>query len=262
MPAYDAIQVDRDGAVGSIAFDRPDAHNALDERMAAELVEVAHEFVSDDAIRCITLTGTGGVFNTGADLTALSGDGSDEPGLRSLASDLHEFVQQLVRGPKPVVTGVNGVAAGGGLGPSICGDIVLVAESARFEFAYPRIGLSGDGGSTYLLPRLIGLRRAQELAFRDEPVDAEEAVDIGLATEAVPDDELADRLSSEAERLAAGATKAHAATKGLLWESFDNSLETQLGFEADSVASLTNTEDFARGHAAFSTDEEPEFVGE
>jgi 2-(1,2-epoxy-1,2-dihydrophenyl)acetyl-CoA isomerase len=262
MSDYRTIEVTRTGGVGRLAFDRPDAHNALNERMAEELADAVRALVSDDDVRCIAVTADGPVFNTGADLTTLSGDGSDEPRLRTLAGTLHEFVGGLVRAPKPVVTGVNGVAAGGGLGPAICGDVVLVAESARLEFAYPRIGLSGDGGSTYLLPRLVGLRRAQELAFRDEPVDAEEAVELGLATEAVPDDALEDRLAAEAERLADGPTAAYAATKRLLVESYDRPLGAQLAAEADAIAELTNTEDFARGHAAFDGDENPEFVGE
>jgi 2-(1,2-epoxy-1,2-dihydrophenyl)acetyl-CoA isomerase len=262
MVDFESIELDRAGAVGRIAFDRPAAHNTLTEEMASELVEAAHELVSDDGVRCITVTGNGPVYNTGADLTTLAGDGRDEPRLRSLADGLHEFVSQLVRAPKPVVTGVNGVAAGGGLGPAICGDIVLVAESARFEFAYPRIGLSGDGGSTYFLPRLVGLRRAQELTLRDEPVGAEEAVEIGLATEVVPDDDLEERLASEADRLAAGPTKAYGATKRLLAESFDNSLDAQLAAEAETIAGLTDTTDFSRGHAAFQSDEAADFEGE
>ena len=261
MPTYQTLEVSRDGAVGRIAFDRPDAHNALDDRMSGELIAAARELVSDDDVRCLVLTGNGPVFNTGADLTDLAGDGSDEPRLRSLAGSLHEFISELLRAPKPVVTGINGVAAGGGLGPAICGDIVLIAKSARLEFAYPRIGLSGDGGSTYLLPRLVGLRRAQEIAFRDEPVSAAEAVELGLATEAVPDEDLDDRLTAEARRLAAGPTRAYATTRRLLLESFDNPLDTHLRDEGETIAELTNTEDYSRGHAAFRGDEEPDFVG-
>ena len=261
MSSYETITVDRDGGVGRVAFDRPDAHNSLNERMGEELCEAGHSLVSDDEIRCIALTGNGATFNTGADLTMLDGSGADEPLLRRLTNLLHEFVSQLVRAPKPVVSGINGVIAGGGIGPGICADVVLVAESARFEFAYPRIGLSADGGSTYLLPRLVGLRTAQELAFRDEPVSASEAVEIGLATEAVPDEAFEDRFTEEAKRLAAGPTKAHAATKRLLVESFDNPMDTQLANEAERIAELTDSVDFERGHAAFGGDEPPEFEG-
>lgn len=258
---YETIDLNREGAVARVAFDRPDAHNALTEQLTTEMVDVVHDLVSDDSVRCIAVTGNGAVFNTGADLTELAGDGSDEPRLRSLAGGLHEFVSQLIRAPKPVVTGVNGVAAGGGIGPAICGDVVLVAESGRFEFAYPRIGLSGDGGSTYLLPRLVGLRRAQEFAFRDEPIDADEAVEVGLATEVVPDDALDERLADEAQRLADGPTRGYAATKRLLLDSFDNALDEQLADEAETIAGLTSTEDFSRGLDAFAGDETAEFTG-
>ena len=260
--AYDTIDCTVAESVGTITLDRPEAYNAINDRMAEELPIAARDLASDDAVRAIALTANGDVFNTGAALGTLSGDGSDEPQIRRLAAALHEFVGQLVRAPKPVVTGVNGVAAGGGLGPAICGDIVLAADSARFEFAYPRMGLCGDGGSTYFLPRLVGLRRAQELVFRDEPVGAEEAAAIGLATETVPDGDLNDRLATEAARLATGPTKGYAAAKRLLAESFDTSLEAQLADEADAMAELTNTTDFARGHAAFGTDGSPEFIGE
>jgi len=260
--AYETIECTREDGVGWIVLDRPDAHNAVNERMSEELPGAAQRLVSDDAVRCIALTANGPTFNTGADLTALSGDGSDESRIRSLANGLHEFVSQLVRAPKPVVAGVNGVAAGGGLGPAICADVVLAGESARFEFAYPRIGLCGDGGSTYLLPRLVGLRKAQEIAFRDEPIDATEAEEIGLVTETVDDDALDDRLSEEAARLASGATEGYAATKRLLAKSAETPLDAQLADEAAEIARLTNTEDFARGHAAFGSDEPAEFVGE
>ncbi len=259
---YETIDCTSEDGVGRIVFDRPDAHNAINETMGEELPDAAQRLASDDDVRCIAVTANGATFNTGADLTMLSGGGSDEPIIRSVANGLHEFVSQLVHAPKPVVTGVNGVAAGGGLGPSVCGDIVLAGESARFEFAYPRIGLCGDGGSTYLLPRLVGLRQAQEIAFRDEPIGPSEATEMGLVTEVVDDENLEDRIDEEASRLAAGPTRGYAETKRLLTKSLDTPLDTQLADEASSIARLTGTEDFARGHAAFGGDEPPEFTGE
>ncbi len=260
--AYETIEYIREDSVGWIVLDREDAHNSINETMSEELPDAAQKLASDDDVRCIAFAANGPTFNTGADLTMLSGDGSDEPLIRSLANGLHEFVSQLVRAPKPVVTGVTGVAAAGGLGPSICGDIVLAGESARFEFAHPRIGLSGDGGSTYFLPRLVGLRRAQEIAFRDEPIGAAEAVEIGLVTDVVADEDLRARLAGAASRLASGPTSGYAVTKRLLTESLDTPLDTQLADEAAEIARLTNTEDFSRGHAAFGGDETPGFVGE
>lgn len=259
---YETIECTREEGVGRIVFDRPDAHNSIDERMGEELPQAAQELASDDDVRCIALSANGPTFNTGADLTMLAGDGSDEPRIRALANGLHEFVSQLVHAPKPVVTAVDGVAAGGGLGPAICGDLVLAGESARFEFAYPRIGFSGDGGSTFLLPRLVGTRKAQEIAFRDEPIDASEAEAIGLVTEVLADDALDEQFQAEAERLASGPTKAYAETKRLLATSLDTPLDSQLADEASTIARLTRTDDFARGHAAFGEDESPEFTGE
>lgn len=257
----DHVTVERDGAVGRLVLDRPDANNSMTTETARALKDAAIDLATDDGVRCIVLTGAGATFNTGADLSMLEGDASDAATLKTTAGELHEFVAQLTAAPKPVLCAVNGVTAGGGIGPAVCGDVVLVAESARFEFAYPAIGLSADGGSSYFLPRLVGLREAQRIAFRNEPVGAEEAAEIGLATEAVPDDEFDERVEEEAESLASGPTKAHAATGHLLRTSFDRSLETQLGREAQRIAGLTDTEDYARGLAAFFDKEAPEFEG-
>lgn len=263
MPTHEHVTVTHaaDGAVGRLTFDRPERNNSMNRQAADELHEAAIDLVEDETVRCIVLTGTEGAFNTGADLTMLSGDGTDAAIIRRVADDLHGMVSQLARAPKPVVCGVNGVAAGGGVGPALCGDVVIAAESARFEFAYPRIGLSADGGSSYFLPRLVGLREAQRIAFQDEPIDAPEAVELGLATETVPDDEFEARLAEEAARLAEGPTLAHAATKGLLRGSFDRSLNEQLATEAETIAELTASEDFARGLESFMGEGDADFEG-
>jgi len=257
-----SVRVERDGAVGQIVFDRPEQNNAMDQAAAASLRTAAAELASDADCRCLVLTGVDGLFNTGADLTTLAGDGSDEPRLKRLAGTLHGFVEELARAPKPVVCGINGVVAGGGIGTALCGDVVVMAESASFQFAYPAIGLSADGGSTYFLPRLVGLREAQRIALRDEPVGAEEAAEIGLVTETVPDDEFDERVAAEAEALADGPTKAYAETRRLLRTSFEHGLGEQLGREADSLSGLADTADYAAGYAAFFSDEEPTFTGE
>lgn len=262
MDTYDHVRLEYVEDVGRLVMDRPDANNAMDARMAAELAAAARDLASDESVRCIVFTGTGGTFNTGADLSVLDGEPSDAGRLREIAGSLHATVIELVRADKPVVCGVNGVAAGGGVGPAVCGDVVVMADSARIEFAYPRIGLSADGGSTFFLPRLVGLRRAQELAFRDEPVGAEEAAAIGLATAAVPDAAFEDRLAEVAAELAAGPTRAYATTKALLRTSYDRSLEGQLAREAETLTALTSTGDYQRGIQAFFGDEPAEFRGQ
>ncbi|MDY6764204.1 MAG: enoyl-CoA hydratase-related protein, partial [Halobacteria archaeon] len=144
---------------------------------------------------------------------------------------------------------------------AVSGDLVVVSQDARFEYAYPRIGLTGDGGSTYFLPRLVGLRRAKEIALLDEPIDPTEAVDLGLATEAVPSDEFEERLDELSSDLATGPTKAYGAIKKLLSSSFDNALSEQMAAETDAIARMTYTQDFEKGYSAFFTDEDPDFEG-
>jgi 2-(1,2-epoxy-1,2-dihydrophenyl)acetyl-CoA isomerase len=261
MCGHDHVTVERLDGVGRIVMDRPDHHNALNRAMAAELRDATADLVEDDDVRCLVLTGEGSAFNTGADLSTLEGDASDGRRLRGLASRLHGAVRNVATAPMPTVTGVNGVAAGGGFGLALSGDIVLVSAEARFEFAYPEIALSGDGGSTYFLPRLVGHRRAREIALLDEPIPPAEAVDIGLATEVAPADDFDDRLAELAATLADGPTRAYGATKRLLNRSYARDLPAQLAAETDGISSLATTADYARGHAAFFEKEDPAFEG-
>jgi 2-(1,2-epoxy-1,2-dihydrophenyl)acetyl-CoA isomerase len=258
---FDHVDVERTDGVARVTMTRPDAHNSLNRAMAEELATATGRLAEDRDVRCLVLTGTGGAFNTGADLTTLSGTAEDARQLRALATRLHRTVKTLVRAPKPVVTGVNGVAAGGGLGLALAGDYVLVAADGRFEFVYPRLGLSGDGGSTYFLPRLVGLRRAQELVLRDEPVGPEQAVEDGLATAVAPDGGFDEELAAVAADLADGPTRAHATTKRLLRESLRRDVGAQLAAETDRIAALARTDDYRRGYEAFFEDAEPEFEG-
>lgn len=257
----DGVSVERADPVARVVMDRPDSHNAMDVAMADALQSAVVDLVADDAVRCLVLTGTGPAFNTGADLTAMDGSAGDGRRLRSVATRLHKAVRTLASGPTPVVTAVNGVAAGGGFGLALAGDVVLVSDAARLEYAYTSLGVSGDGGSTFFLPRLVGRRRAREIALLDDPIDPEEAVADGLATEAVPADELEERTAEVAARLAEGPTRAHAATKRLLDRSHGRDLPAQLAAETDAITRLTRTDDYAAGLEAFGGDEEPTFEG-
>ena len=258
MAEFEHLVVDRTDDVARVTMNRPETHNSMNPAMAGELRTVTADLYEDDS-RCIVLTGTDGVFNTGADLSVLSGDASDGRTLRSIASSLHRAIENLTRAPKPVVTGVNGVAAGGGFGLALSGDIVLLAEDARLEFAYPRVGLTGDAGSTFFLPKIVGLRRAKEIALLDDSIDAEEAVEMGLATEVASDFD--ERLAELAAKLADGPTRAYGATKRLFNRSPGRDLSAQMAAETDSIARMTTTADFERGLDAFFDDGEPEFEG-
>ncbi|MFC7213166.1 enoyl-CoA hydratase/isomerase family protein [Saliphagus sp. GCM10025334] len=258
----DAIRLERDDGIATITVDRPERHNAMDETVARTLAETVTQAAEDDAVRCLVLTGTGAVFNTGADLSTFEGDETDAERLEAIATPLHETVSTLVSAPKPVVTGINGVVAGGGLGLALAGDVVLTAEDARFEYAYPKIGLSGDGGATWLLPRLVGRRTAQQIAFLDEPIDAGEAVELGLATEAVASERFDDRLEAVASELASGPTKAYAEIKRLFAAASTNGLEAHLEEEQERITDLASTADYAAGLRGFLEKESPTFRGE
>lgn len=264
MTEYETLTVERDGGVARIVLDNEDQRNAVSLGSANELIDAATSLGEDPDARCIVLTHSGQFFGAGADLTQF--DGHDTTGdashIRQLAGRIHEAVIQLHQTETPVVGGVSGVAAGAGFSLALAPDLLVLSEDARLEYAYPRIGLTGDGGSTFFLPRLVGLRTAKEIALLDEPIPPEDAVEMGLATEAVAAEEFEDRLDELASNLAAGPTHALGSVTRLLTESFDRSLESQLAEETDAIARATRTDDFGRGLDAFFGDGEPEFTGQ
>ena len=255
------VRVEHDGNVATVTLARPDHLNSLTQELVEQLRDSVTTLTADDSVRCIVLTGAGNAFCAGADLGLLDGSPADEPVIRQLASTLHESILRLHRAEKPVVVGVNGTAAGAGFGLALTGDVVLASDAARFEYAYPRVGLTGDGGSTFFLPRLVGLRRAKEIVLLDEPITPERAVELGIATDVVAADEFDERLAAVASRLGNGPTEALGRVKRLVAEGFDRRLEEQLAAETDAIAKSTRTEDYANGHAAFRADDDPEFVG-
>jgi len=259
---FDHVAVSLDEGVAHVTLDRPGAHNALDRATAVDLKDALAAAAGASDVRCVVLEGTGGAFCSGADLAAFEGDETDRRRLDAVATRLHAAVRTMATAEVPTVTAVNGVAAGGGFGLALSGDLVLAKAGARFEYSYPRIGLSGDAGATWFLPRLVGLRRAREFLLLDEPVDAEAAVEMGLATEAVPGESWDDRVREIAGDLASGPTVAYATTKALLNRSYERTLNTQLTAEKDAISDLARTADYAAGYQAFFTDDEPEFSGE
>ncbi|ELY41494.1 Enoyl-CoA hydratase/isomerase [Natronorubrum tibetense GA33] len=261
MDDYNNLLVDRTDGVVTVTLDSTAGRNALTLEMANELVSAATTLGEDEDVRCIVLTHEGDFFGAGADLSQFSGDESDAPLLRELAGRAHEAIVQFHRTETPVVGGIDGVAAGIGFSLALMPDLVVLGDGATLKFAYPGIGLTGDGGSTFFLPRLVGLRTAKEIVLRDEPIAPDEAVEMGLATEAVPSDEFEDRLETVAADIASGPTQALGATTRLLTDSYERSLESQLSAEADTIAGATRTEDYERGLDAFFGDGDPEFVG-
>ncbi|WP_165189781.1 enoyl-CoA hydratase/isomerase family protein [Caulobacter soli] len=251
----------RDGAVATITLNRPEVGNALDMPTARALMEAVIACDEDDAVRCVVLTGAGKLFCAGGDVAAFAGAGDQLPAfLKEITVYVHAAVARLMRMNKPVVTAINGSAAGAGVGLAILGDVALAGPRAQFALAYGAIGLSPDGGATWLLPRLIGLRRAQELCLRNRRVTAEEAAAMGLVTRVVEDDLMAEAMTV-AQDLARSATPALAVTRRLLLDSAVTSLEAQLDAESRGIAALARTAEGKEGVAAFLEKRAPDFTG-
>lgn len=258
----DVVTLRRDGAVAVITFNRPDQFNAIDPTLARALVDAAIEVDMDDSVRCVVLTGTGRMFCAGGDIGLMQSAGARAgQALSELAGILHMATSRLARMNKPLLCAVNGPAAGAGLGLAIMGDIVIAAASAHFTPGYPGIGLTPDGGATWLLPRLIGLRRTQEMLLTNERVGAEEAAKIGLITRMVADDGLMEEAMATAHKLAAAATGAIGTVRAQLLASYGAGLEAQLEVEARGIAAAAAGPDGQEGVAAFLQKRRPEFTG-
>lgn len=251
----------REGALARVTLSRPEAGNAIDLATARALMEVAARCDADDAIRCVLLTGAGRLFCAGGDVPSFAAAGDDiAMMLKEITAYLHVAISRFSRMRKPLVTAINGPAAGAGLSLAVLGDIALAARSAHFTLAYPAVGLSPDGGATWLLPRLIGLRRTQELALLNKRLGAEEAAAIGLVTRAVADDELAEEATHIAVQLVASATGALGATRRLLLDSFGASLEAQMEAESRAIAEAGGSAHGREGLAAFVAKRKPNFA--
>ena len=254
------LSFERRGAIAWLTLDRPLVGNAIDLALARALMETAIACDEDSAIRCVVLTGAGKMFCAGGDVGLLAGAGDAVPVLlKELTAYLHMAVARFARMGKPLVTAINGAAAGAGMSLAILGDIALAARSAHFTLAYGSIGLSPDGGSTWLLPRLVGLRRAQDLALTNRRVPAEEAAEIGLITRVVQDAELGGEVEAVAAGLAGSATRALGRTRNLLLGSFAATLETQMEAEAQAIAQSGRDAESQEGLAAFTARRKPVF---
>jgi 2-(1,2-epoxy-1,2-dihydrophenyl)acetyl-CoA isomerase len=263
------IRVDRLDGVGILTIDRPTRFNSLDVETARDLRAAALALARDEAVGCMVLAGAPGCFCSGADLKYIR-EGGGETDLAYLTPEsrptgegygrvfkqileyLHSTISEIRRAPKPVIAAVDGIAAAGGFGLAMCCDLVYASERSSFEWAYSRTGLSGAESTTFMLPRLVGLRRALELVLLNPRLEPARARDLGLITEVVPDGELDAVVMRIALALAQGPTAAWAAGKALLNRAAGmDRLDFHLDQELQQLVRSADSPQFAAGLDAF-----------
>lgn len=261
--ALETIDYRVTGGVATVCLNRPEARNAIDPRMAVESLVVARRIADDPAIRAVLVCGEGPSLSVGGDINSFRADSSTPYGemLRRMTTSFHEAFRVLSRIDPPIVTAAHGSIAGGALGFVYAADLVLAAEGTRFVTAFAGLGLSGDGGGTWHLPRLIGARRAAQAYLRNTPIEAAEALEWGMINEIVPADDLRPRALALATDLAQGPTRAFARMRTLLRDSWHNDLATQLQSEIELLRTTAETDDAAEALSAFRSKRTPRFTG-
>jgi 2-(1,2-epoxy-1,2-dihydrophenyl)acetyl-CoA isomerase len=258
MPDFDTLTFAQSGPITNIVLSRPDAANGMNDTLTREL-SIAAALCDTDATKVVTLTGAGRFFCAGGDLKAIAAAPSPRAFVKGIADDLHRAMSTFARMDAVLITAVNGVAAGAGFPLGVSGDLVLAAESASFTMAYTKAGLSPDGSSSYLLPRLVGLRRTQELMITNRVLSAPEASQWGLVTTVVPDAELPSKLDELAGKIAASSRTSNSAVKKLLLTTYGAGYEEQMEYEARLIAACASAADGKEGIAAFLGKRKPEF---
>jgi len=256
-----SVQFETHGAVALVRLNRADSSNTLNLQMAMDLLAAAMACARNAAVRAVVLTGAGRHFSFGGDLRGIH---AREPSLdghvRELTTYLHAAISHFVRMDAPVIAAVNGTAAGAGVGLVAMADLAVCGHSSRFNLAYTSVGLTPDAGTSYLLPRTVGLKRAMELLLLNRTLSADEALAWGLVNEVVDDAGLLGRAVEIAEQLAHGPLSAYGATKRLIAASL-GAFESQMVLESETIAAHAAGADAAEGIGAFLEKRRPRFPG-
>ena len=259
----ETIIFDVSDGVARLTLNRPDRLNSFTVVMHEEVAAALKEAESNADVRVLVLTGAGRGFCAGQDLA----DRAVKPGGEAvdLGASVDKYWAPLIRRisslNKPVISAVNGVAAGAGANVALAGDIVIAARSAKFIQSFANIGLIPDSGGTWVLPRLVGQARALGLALTGDPLLAEQAESWGLIWKCVDDDKLQDEVNALAAKFAKGPTRGLAATKALIRGSWQNDLSKELDIERDTMRDLGYSADYKEGVAAFLEKRKPNFTG-
>ncbi|MCO6436098.1 MAG: enoyl-CoA hydratase/isomerase family protein [Phycisphaerae bacterium] len=265
MPDSNALAVADAVAVRTITLNRPDVLNACNESLLVALGKAVREAEKDAAVRCIVITGAGRAFCSGQDLADVAGRYDSDAPLElgaHIRKNYNPLIQKIRTMEKPVVGSINGVAAGAGCSLALACDLRIAAESASFIQSFVNVGLVPDSGSTFFLPRLIGNARAMEMTFTGRKIKADEALQIGLVNQVVPDDQLATATAELAAKLAALPTRAIGLTKRAINAAWTSDLEEQLDYEAMLQTTAGQTHDHREGVTAFLGKRKPEFRGQ
>jgi 2-(1,2-epoxy-1,2-dihydrophenyl)acetyl-CoA isomerase len=256
----DTVLTQRHENILEIALNRPEAYNAFHLDMMKMLAEALANAAVDDSIRGVLLTGKGKAFCSGGDLKWISQQSEDAGSvLYRLAPLFHMAVTEIRRMGKPVVAAINGIAAGGGFSLALACDFRVMGQSAILRQSYTSNGLSIDGGGSFALPRLVGLARAMEIMAFDEPITSAKALEWGLATKTVPDEEVQKEALAMLQSLSKSALHSFAWSKKLMTDSIHNTLETQLELERRGISECAAHPDGQEGIRAFVEKRKPSF---
>ncbi len=263
MMNSELVLFDHSDAIATITLNQPQTLNALTYDMLRRLREIVDSVARDSDVRAVVLTGAGRGFCSGANLLGGSGDAlaGGGMGVRAAVMEMNTLLADIAEMQKPWLAAVNGPAVGGGCSLALVCDLVLAAESAYLSLGYVNIGMVLDMGSTFILPRLVGLHKAKELAFFGDRIYGPQAADSGLINRAVPDDALMDTAREWAGRLAAGPTLSIGAIKLGMARMLNGSFRDALHWEAMMISLIAQTEDAAEGLMAFFQKRDPEFKG-
>lgn len=243
------LLIHSDGGITRLRFNRPGVLNALDVQTARAFADACRRLGEDPALRVVVLSGEGRAFVAGGDLAAMRADPVTSAGI--IIDAMHDGILALSRLRAPVLASLHGAVAGGGLGLALAADLAIAAEGTRFNLAYANIGTSCDCSSSWALPRLVGLRKAMEIALLSDVFDAAEALRLGIVNRVVPAADLGTETDRLAERLARGAPLALGNLKRLMRASFGRDLQEQLLAERSAFLECAATRDFAEGLSAF-----------
>jgi 2-(1,2-epoxy-1,2-dihydrophenyl)acetyl-CoA isomerase len=260
--SYQTIHYDVADGVATISLNRPETLNAFNDTMTAETISAFRDAGSDDAVRCIVLTGQGRGFSSGQDLGGFRERQKEMAVSDHLRKGYNRLVMRMVGVEKPIIGSINGVAAGAGCSIALATDIRIMSDRASFIQAFSRIGLVPDSGSTWFLPRLIGYARAYQMAVTAEKIPAEKALAWGLVNEVSPHEQLHEMTEAWARRLADGPTQAFGMTKRAMHRSMLSSLADSMEYEALLQDIAVKTRDHVEGVSAFLEKRPAVFRGE